>query len=121
MVVAGVAGPTGGNWTTAIWVAFDDEANVTACLLAETDREIGRVWWWGPVIGVAVNERRSGLGRRLVSEALRRGAESGATHAHLGVRANNIAARRLHASLAFDEERVVVPYCRGFTLDQVGL
>lgn len=265
--IVDVVGPAGGDWTSAAWLEVDEESNVTAWLLAETDPEMGRVWWWGPMIahpdrcptsqrdstfdallavamdtldgyaehelagdersgllasaarrhgfvagaasallrtapfasaewegdddvvaladphrdavrrlhdelfsgthttgaglvapgvdetrlvieheqpsnespdrrvagyiatephsdgslyidfvGVAPDVRGRGLGRRLVSEAMRRGAQAGATHAHLTVRAENAAARRMYASLGFVEERVVVPYRRGFAV-----
>lgn len=67
-------------------------------------------------LGVAPAHRGQGHGRRLVSEAVRRGAEAGASHAHLTVRADNSAARALYASLGFVDQRVVVPYRRGFSL-----
>ncbi len=266
--IVDVVGPAGGDWTSAAWLDLDDEGRIKGWLLAETDHEMSRVWWWGPTItgldrcpagqrdrtfdrllavamdalggyaeheivgdersrcfaslarrhgfvagapsavlrtapfadarwegdddivaladphrspvrelhdalfpgthtpgvglvapvdnrtrliaeydrqfteasdqrvagyiateiqgdgslyidflGVALDARGRGFGRRLVSEAMRRGAEAGATHAHLTVRAENRAARRLYASLGFVEERVVVPYRRGFSLD----
>ena len=68
-------------------------------------------------LGVATDRRGEGLGRRLVSEAMRRGTIAGATHAHLTVRTANDAARQLYRSLGFVEERILVPYRRGFTLD----
>ena len=257
--IVGVVGPAGGDWTSAAWLDLDDDGEITGWLLAETDPEMSRVWWWGPMstrdhtldrllaeamdalgeyaeheiavdarsqclaslarrhgfvagapsavlhtasfastrwegddgvvtlgdqhrnpvrelhdalfpgthttgaglvapdhdrtrlileddrqsidtgvqrvagyiatethsdgslyidfLGVAPDARGRGVGRRLVSEAMRRGAEAGATHAQLTVRAENRAARRLYASLGFVEERVVVPYRRGFSLD----
>ncbi|MGB3734514.1 MAG: N-acetyltransferase [Ilumatobacter sp.] len=68
-------------------------------------------------LGVAADRRCEGLGRRLVAEVMRLGAVAGATHAHLTVRTMNVAARQLYRSLGFVEERVLVPYRLGFTLD----
>lgn len=67
-------------------------------------------------LGVAEHCRRQGVAKRLVSEALHRAAGQGASHAHLTVRADNVAARRTYESLGFIEERVVTPFRRGFTL-----
>ncbi len=272
--VADVDGPTGGAWTSATWVTVDHSGGVVAWLLAETDPEMGRVWWWGPVLadaheaepgetadrlldaalavlkgfdehelaldgrstllaafaerhgftaetasvllatapfddaladapvdpaprsdivvaiddvhraataelhdavfpgthtpgaslvardaerellviepdgdpssdgaragavagyvatelqndgslyidylGVSPEWRGRGLGRLLVSEAVRRGAHAGASHAHLTVRQDNTAARRLYASIGFAEVRILVPYRRGFSIE----
>lgn len=261
--IAEVVGPDGGDWTTSTWVAVDDDRGLIGWLIAETDADMGRVWWWGPILpgapvdefadvsdslfetaygslaeygehecafddrsvalasfadrhgfvanaasavlatptfdnvartpdhgvitiderhhrsvialhddvfaathtpgaklvatddshvrlviedddsgrgaglvvgyvatemqsdgslyidylGVAEDRRGEGFGRRLVAEAMRRGAASGATHAHLTVRTANESARRLYHSLGFIEQRILVPYRRGFTLD----
>ena len=256
--IADVAGPTEGPWTDATWVATDDDGALLGWVLAETDPEMGRVWWWGPVLpdsepetfaaladrlfetalatlsdfnehelaldsrsdslaafaerhgftlsdasamlttapfvgstltaehsvvpiaqrhhrsvsalhdrlfpgthtlgariveadrehlrlviedddganvigyvatelqsdaslyidylGVAPDQRRRGVGRRLVTEAMRLGADAGATHAHLTVGTSNPAALELYRSLGFIEERILVPYRRGFAL-----
>jgi ribosomal protein S18 acetylase RimI-like enzyme len=259
--IGDVAGPRGGNWTEGTWLALNEEGQVISCLLADADPEMGRVWWWGPIVaddtrlpvelrdettdqllaaamasldaftehefaadgrsammrsfadrhgfaaeeasavlrtepfadadwtgdqdvvrlaerhhesvielhdelfpgthatgatlvssddvrlvlerpddpsgervagyvaiemhsdgslyidflGVAVDQRGRGIGRRLISEAMRLGATSGATHAHLTVRAGNTAARRLYAAIGFVEERSVLPLRRGFS------
>ncbi|MEM7285141.1 MAG: GNAT family N-acetyltransferase [Actinomycetota bacterium] len=67
---------------------------------------------------LAVDEtlRGRGLGRALVSTATADLVTSGATHAHLTVREANAAARALYASLDYEEERIAIPYRRGFTL-----
>lgn len=261
--IANVADADGGDWTDGAWVALDDDRDVVGWLLAETDSEIGRIWWWGPVVadttrlpiglrdgtmdqlfraasstldalsehelavddrsetmrsfgrrngfvaeeasamlrtapfaadswtgddkvialndrhhasvielhdtlfpnthtpgpklveaiddvrlvvergddesgqrvagyvaveaqtdgslyidflGVAHDRRGLGVGRRLVSEAMRLGELGGATHAHLTVRVGNTAARRLYSSLGFVEESVLLPLRRGFSL-----
>lgn len=261
--IAAVAGPDGGDWTKAAWVALDDHRGVIGWLLADTDPDMGRVWWWGPIVadttrllielrdgtidqlfsagstqlgaftehefapddrstmmrsfagrhgfvaeepsamlrtepfasatwagdrdvvamaeqhhrsvselhdelfpgthtqgaklvesgddvrlvierrgdpsgqqvdgyiaieaqsdgslyidflGVADDQRGLGLGRRLVSEAMRLGAQDGATHAHLTVRAGNVAARRLYSSIGFVEVSLLLPLRRGFSV-----
>ena len=67
---------------------------------------------------LAVEEelRGGGLGRALVSTATADLVDRGATHAHLTVREANASARALYASLGYDEERIAIPYRRGFTL-----
>ena len=67
---------------------------------------------------LAVDEqlRSRGLGRALVSTATADLVERGVTYAHLTVRAANGAARALYASLGFVEERIAIPYRKGFTL-----
>lgn len=265
--VAGVAGPDAGDWTTATWMAIDGDEQLLGRLLAETDPEMKRVWWWGPtltdtsvlsgddssdavdrlfaaaldtlddysehemaiddrsiilaeaarrqgfsadpasvvmtaepsatatwegdddvialtpdhyssvialhdelfadthttgaklveadenharlvlvdvdspdpshqrVIGYVATEAHSdgslyidylgvvpeyrgrGFGRRLVLAAMGCGVAAGSSHTHLTVRAENTAARRLYASLGFVDERVIVPYRRGFSLE----
>ena len=67
-------------------------------------------------LGVAEQARGRGLGRLLVAGALRGLAARGVPFAHLTVRVDNPAARALYASLGFVEERVTVPYRRGFDL-----
>ena len=67
---------------------------------------------------LAVDEslRSRGLGRALVSTATADLVQRGATYAHLTVREANGAARALYASLGFEEERIAIPYRKGFTL-----
>ncbi|BAN03836.1 GNAT family N-acetyltransferase [Ilumatobacter coccineus] len=67
-------------------------------------------------LAVANHLRGRGIGRRLVSEAVARGAAEGATHAHLTVRVGNVAARRLYASVGFVEESILLPLRRGFSV-----
>jgi ribosomal protein S18 acetylase RimI-like enzyme len=67
-------------------------------------------------LGVAPADRRRGIGRALVAEAVRRGMARGAGRAHLSVRESNAGARGLYRSLGFDEDRVVRPYRKGFSL-----
>ncbi len=259
--IGGIIGPQGGDWTDGTWLALDDERRLVGWLLADADPEMGRVWWWGPIVaeaarlpiglrdgtidqlfsaaivplgaftehefavddrssmmrsfaerhgfvaeessamlrtepfatadwagdgevvplaerhhasvvelhdelfpgthtpgaklvvaehrrlvierhddpsgqrvagyvavetqsdgslyvdflGVSLDQRGRGVGRRLISEAMRLGANSGATYAHLTVRAGNTAARRLYAALGFVEERSLLPLRRGFS------
>lgn len=39
------------HWSEATHVALDDERNVMGWIAAETDADLGRVWWWGPFLG----------------------------------------------------------------------
>lgn len=68
-------------------------------------------------LGVEPDARRAGAGRRLVRHALRHGKSAGASYAHLTMRVGNDAARALYASIGFVEERILVPYRRGFELN----
>ena len=38
------------HWFEATHVALDDERNVLGWIAAETDTDLGRVWWWGPFL-----------------------------------------------------------------------
>jgi ribosomal protein S18 acetylase RimI-like enzyme len=67
-------------------------------------------------LGVDVERRGEGLGRALVAGGLRELAARGVGAAHLTVRVGNAPARALYASLGFVEERVAVPWRRGFDL-----
>ena len=61
-VVAEVADTEG--WPANAQVALDDERNVIGWLLAETDADMGRIWWWGPFVADAA------AGGALVADAL---------------------------------------------------
>lgn len=45
------------NWTTSTHVALDDGRNVVGWLLADTDAEMGRIWWWGPFLADAAQDQ----------------------------------------------------------------
>lgn len=68
-------------------------------------------------VGVPPEHRGRGLGRALVASATSALFERGVPYVHLTVRAGNGIARRLYADLGFVEDRVIVPYRKGFTLD----
>ena len=53
-------------------------------------------------IAVAAENRRQGIGRRLLALALKEAAERGAERVFLEVRASNTAARRLYAQNGFE-------------------
>lgn len=53
--IAEVGGPTGGDWTTATWVVVDNNDSVAGWLLAETDADMSRAWWWGPMLNNEVS------------------------------------------------------------------
>ena len=38
------------HWYEATHMALDDERNVIGWIAAETDADLGRVWWWGPFL-----------------------------------------------------------------------
>ena len=52
------------DWPANGHVALDDQRNVVGWLVAETDADMGRVWWWGPFVG------RSSTESALVADAL---------------------------------------------------
>ena len=41
------------SWTTATWVALDDARDVIGWIAAESDRQMGRIWWFGPFVADA--------------------------------------------------------------------
>jgi ribosomal protein S18 acetylase RimI-like enzyme len=68
-------------------------------------------------IGVATDQRGSGIGRSLVVVACRELADRfGCTEVSLTVRVSNLAARRVYAACGFEEERELVPWRKGFAL-----
>lgn len=67
-------------------------------------------------LGVAPAFRRQGIGAELVRAGVAALAELGCERFHLTVREANDGARALYRSLGFEEERVVHPFRRGFTL-----
>jgi ribosomal protein S18 acetylase RimI-like enzyme len=67
-------------------------------------------------LGVDPTARRQGLGRDLVVAGVAELYRLGATEIGLTVRAGNTGARALYASLGFEEERMIVPLRRGFSL-----
>ena len=99
----------------APWSAADYEsvlaADGTLCLLAEDDHEvIGFVLTRVmademEILNLAVRpaQRRHGLGRRLVAEALGRGRARGARQCWLEVRASNQSALEFYRALGFEE------------------
>lgn len=68
-------------------------------------------------LGVVDRERGRGIGRTLVAAGcVWLHDEAGCPSAHLTVRESNRGARRLYESLGFDEERLIRPWRRGFSL-----
>jgi ribosomal protein S18 acetylase RimI-like enzyme len=41
------------HWTAVTWVALDDAREVIGWIAAESDAEMGRVWWYGPFVADA--------------------------------------------------------------------
>lgn len=67
-------------------------------------------------LGVAPRFRRRGLGTELVRAGVAALADLGCERFHLTVREANTGARALYVSLGFEEERILRPYRRGFSL-----
>lgn len=67
-------------------------------------------------LGVAPAFRRRRIGEALIRRGVDALAGLGCERFHLTVRESNIGARRLYVGLGFDEERVLRPFRRGFTL-----
>jgi ribosomal protein S18 acetylase RimI-like enzyme len=68
-------------------------------------------------LGVDPGARRRGLGRALVTAALRRARATGRTSAYLTVRTDRPGAIALYLDLGFVEERRIAPFRRGFSRD----
>lgn len=67
-------------------------------------------------LGVDPAHRRQGIGAQLVRAGVAALTELGCDHFDLTVREANAGARALYASLGFVEERVILPFRRGFSL-----
>lgn len=67
-------------------------------------------------LGVAPAYRRRGIGAQLVRAGVAALAELGCERFHLTVREENAGARALYLSLGFEEERILRPFRRGFSL-----
>lgn len=68
-------------------------------------------------LGVSPGARRSGIGRLLVAAGCVSLADvHGCPSVNLTVRESNAGARRLYGSLGFEEERLIRPWRRGFSL-----
>jgi ribosomal protein S18 acetylase RimI-like enzyme len=68
-------------------------------------------------LGVAESARRQGLGAELVRAGVAALRELGCHRVSLTVRADNGGARALYVGLGFVEERVIIPFRRGFSLE----
>ncbi len=68
-------------------------------------------------VGVAPADQGQGFGRDLVADAVNMLLANGASRCFLTVRENNTPARRLYAGLGFEQERLLRPFRKGFTLD----
>lgn len=67
-------------------------------------------------VGVHEAHRRRGLGAQLVQAGVSALRAIEAWPVHLTVREDSAGARALYSSLGFDEERIICPYRRGFTI-----
>lgn len=67
-------------------------------------------------VGVAPAFRRRGFGAELVRAGVAALAGLGCERFHLTVREANSGARDLYRGLGFEEERILRPFCRGFSL-----
>lgn len=68
-------------------------------------------------LAVEPRTRGHGLGAALVRYSSDELFDRGVSHVHLSVRESNKAARELYRKLGFEEERLAIPYRKGFTLD----
>ncbi len=59
------------NWTDVCWVALDDRRELLGWIAAETDIDMGRLWWFGPFVvegaGDEVLDALLAAGRRQLS------------------------------------------------------
>jgi ribosomal protein S18 acetylase RimI-like enzyme len=95
-----------------VWVAVRD-GEVVGYVAAERQEEgEGYV----DFLGVAETARGCGLGTALVDTACAQLRARGCPSVHLTVRTSNVAARRVYARCGFTEERILVPWRRGFTV-----
>jgi ribosomal protein S18 acetylase RimI-like enzyme len=95
-----------------VWVAVRD-GEVVGYVAAER-QEDGE--GYVDYLGVAATARGGGLGTVLVATACAQLRRRGCRSVHLTVRASNLAARRVYARCGFTEERILVPWRRGFTV-----
>lgn len=73
-------------------------------------------------LGVSPAARAAGVGRALATAvAVRLRDRHGCRSVHLTVRESNAAARRLYAGLGFQDERILRPWRKGFTLADAGV
>jgi len=113
LVAVQQASPGAAPWTAADYESLLS-AETTVCLLAEDedkDEPIGFVLTRLAAdemeilnLAVAPAQRRRGLGRRLVAEALARGRARGAERSWLEVRASNQTALEFYRALGFREQ-----------------
>jgi ribosomal protein S18 acetylase RimI-like enzyme len=59
------------NWPAFTHVALDDSRNVIGWLLADTDDEMGRVWWWGPFFADAARDQWAVVADALLGAGMR--------------------------------------------------
>ncbi|MGK0274080.1 MAG: ribosomal protein S18 acetylase RimI-like enzyme [Ilumatobacter sp.] len=57
------------HWSDATHVALDDVRNVIGWIAAETDADLGRVWWWGPFLADGNEALRDPIADALFSVA----------------------------------------------------
>jgi ribosomal protein S18 acetylase RimI-like enzyme len=67
-------------------------------------------------LGIDPAFRRQGIGSELIRAGVAALAELGCERFHLTVREDNTGARALYAGLGFEEERIIRPFRRGFSL-----
>lgn len=58
------------DWVQATLVALDDERQLIGWLLATTDPDMDRVWWWGPFVAGVRDDMRATVADALLSKGL---------------------------------------------------
>ncbi len=67
-------------------------------------------------LGVAPSHRGQGIGRALIETCCAAAFDEGARLVHLSVREGNVEARALYRAVGFTEDRVIIPFRKGFSL-----
>lgn len=109
----------GGLWSRDQWLRELEEPDRPVLGLRQQGRLVAVASGWVIVdelhitlVAVAPDQRRRGLGRRVLAELLGRGRSAGATRATLEVASGNEAGRALYAACGFREAGVRRGYYR---------
>lgn len=58
-------------WTSATWIALDDDRHPIGWIAAESDESMGRVWWFGPFVADATAPLANAIADGLLAAARR--------------------------------------------------